>query len=114
MPRPPVTLDLYWRDENYGSISRAFAFRASPDALLSDTADLKMRRAFGRNGFKYVESRGAWVAEGRIGTDAPVRLVTDLETLGYKVEHHHAVPHCIAQAAAESDEAEEEPAGPAP
>ncbi len=111
MARPPVTLDLYWRDENYGSISRAYAFRASPDALLSDTADLKMRRAFGRHGFRYAESRGAWVAEGKLGTDAPARLAEDLGRLGYAVGHHHCVPACLVRP--ETEETEEPgPAGP--
>lgn len=82
------SISIVWRNENYGAVSHAVAFRASVEPHPSDTAmtKTKLSRIYKRCGFKQNESRGAWIAE-YCAADVPAKLIAELTAAGYVVEH---------------------------
>lgn len=79
-------ISIIWRNENYGSVSRAVAFRAVVEPYPSDTAMTKLARIYKRCGFEMNQNRVAWIAED-CAADAPAKLIAELTAAGYVVEH---------------------------
>lgn len=105
MAKQAKTVELIWRNENYGSISGSLAFRHTVEPYPSETAVMKLHRVFRKAGFKAVESRGAWIC-GRADERTAARLVELLAEAGYGVEHHGAVPSSLSSETAEPDDGE--------
>lgn len=99
MTGQPKTITLTWRDENYGRVSGAVAFRDFVEPYPSDTAHAKLARVYKRHGFEADHSRAAWIATHK-PEDMPTRLVEDLEKLGYEMTNDGCVPACLATQAA--------------
>jgi hypothetical protein len=89
-----LTLTLTWRDENYGRIWNAKAFRSTPEPNLSDSAMLKLARLYRRSGFNLNQGRMSWIAE-----DCPdetlIQLVDALTLAGFTVVHRGCVPSVL-------------------
>jgi hypothetical protein len=86
---------ITWRDENYGRVHEAQAFRYEKDPYPSETERTKLARLFKKHGFEVHSQRHCWMAEYK-PADACVRLVEALEEAGYAVENHGAVPDALA------------------
>ncbi|WP_448205400.1 hypothetical protein [Azospirillum sp. sgz302134] len=92
-----LTLTVTWRDENYGGIYRAKAFRATVSPVVSDAILEKLARLFRRHGFAMNPRRGSWIAEN-CADQALHDLVRDLSDAGYLVLHKGCVPDTLAVA----------------
>jgi len=93
-------ITLHWRDENYGRVHAAQAFRygaTDPAGHFSDTAHARLGRLFRRHGFHFNSSRASWIAEGR-PADAPSALAEALSEAGYAVRHTGCVPDVLSGA----------------
>lgn len=90
-------MKITWRDENYGRIYEAQAFRYEKDPYPSETERTKLGRLFRKHGFDVHVQRQCWMAEYALA-DACVRLVEALEEAGYTVENRGAVPDALSSA----------------
>jgi hypothetical protein len=88
-------ITITWRNENYGRISDAQAFRYEKDPYPSDTERTKLARMFRKHGFDVHPQRGCWMAEYE-PEDACVRLVEALQEAGYTVDNVGAVPDALS------------------
>jgi len=116
MPRKqkePTVVTLGWRDENYGSVYAASAFRVlDHEPYMSETAYGKMARQFRKNGFQINHTRAAWVAENP-KPGYLTKLVSDLEALGLVLKHEGNLPEELRKAAQErADEPTPEESAP--
>lgn len=87
-------LTITWRNENYGRINDASAFRAELEPYPSDSEDRKIARIYKKNGYKFDESRCSWIAEFK-SKDTPSMLVDSLTAAGYKVVNRGAQPDVL-------------------
>lgn len=94
MAKSPLTITLIWRNENYGSIFNAKAFRHQLDAEMSDSRATKLRRLFARHGFTFKENRASWIAES-CPDNVPIGLVCALQEVGYTVDNVGCVPDVL-------------------
>ncbi len=111
MARAPKALEIFWRDENYGSIGGSDAFRCYDMGDLSDTAHAKLLRIFRKHGFEMNHSRGTYIAVYVKGKDNSMRLVEAIEAAGYVLTHSDCVPASVKAglaARAEGPDAEHE------
>lgn len=92
-------MTITWRDENYGRVYEAQAFRYEKDPYPSDTERNKLARVFRKHGFDVHPQRHCWMAEYK-PADACVKLVEALEEAGYTVENRGAVPDALSSARA--------------
>jgi len=110
MPRKqkePTVVTLGWRDENYGSVHAASAFRVlDHEPYMSDTAYGKMVAKFRKHGFQINHTRAAWIAENP-KPGYLERLVAELEALGCVLKHEGNVPDELRKPA---EDPSEEPA----
>ncbi len=91
-------LTLVWRDENYGRVYRAKAFRPGGDQLdLPDETRERLARLYGRHGFEFNHGRAAWIAE-YCEDQAILDLVAALTAEGFAVKHTGAVPALLRPA----------------
>lgn len=86
---------ITWRNENYGHVHDAQAFRYEKDPYPSETERTKLARLFKKHGFEVHPQRHCWMAEYK-PADACVGLVEALEEAGYTVENHGAVPDALS------------------
>lgn len=84
------TIRITWRDENYGPVSGALAFRAMVEENVSETFMKKVYRAYKAAGFELNFNRQSWIAVDK--PDAPEKLVEALESLGLSPVHSGRVP----------------------
>ncbi|MBB3267668.1 hypothetical protein FHW79_005333 [Azospirillum sp. OGB3] len=91
MSKRPTTITLTWRDENYGSIHRASAFRVAAEPVLTGAARKKLVQMFQQHFFSFHTRRNAWIAEG-CPDNAPGDLSGALAAAGYTVAHAGCVP----------------------
>jgi len=87
-------LKLVWRDENYGHVRNAFAFRAHFDPEISNSKRNTAVKAFLANGFEFDDARASWIARGK-PEDMPLWLAEALEDAGFELEHGGAVPDAL-------------------
>jgi hypothetical protein len=88
------TINLTWRDENYGEISGAVAFRANITPYPSETTKRKIATAYKAAGFDLHFKRQSWVA--RQSTEAaPLALIENLEAMGYEVANNGCIPAAL-------------------
>lgn len=107
MSQTQKTVVVTWRDEGYGRVSEnSVAFRASPEPFPSETGRRKLASAYKRAGFTANESRAAWIAEHKPG-DTPLKLIAEIEKLGYTVQHEGRVPAIVRATVVVEDEPEE-------
>lgn len=90
------TINITWRDENYGPVSGAVAFRAAIEPHPSEAASRKIQRAYKEAGFELNFNRQAWIAEEN-SDEAPEKLVEGLTALGYEVYSQGAIPSSISE-----------------
>ncbi len=88
-------ITITWRDENYGRVYEAQAFRYMKDPWPSETETKKLARLFRKNDFDFHVQRCCWMAEYK-PADACVKLVEALEEAGYTVENRGAVPEALS------------------
>jgi hypothetical protein len=88
-------ITMTWRDENYGRVYEAQAFRYMKDPWPSETETKKLGSMFKKHGFEVNMDRAAWIAQYQ-PEDACVKLVEALEEAGYTVESRGAVPDALA------------------
>lgn len=91
-------ITIVWRDENYGRINDAFAFRSHCEPCQSDTENKKVARLYKKMGFEVNQTRASWIAE-YAAADTPLKLVAALEEMGYTVKNAGAAPSILAQPA---------------
>lgn len=92
------TINIVWRNENYGRITDAQSFRFEKEPYPSDTEHTRLARLFRKHGFTINQQRDCWMAEFA-PEDACVRLVGALEELGYVVHNRGAMPDALQSAA---------------
>nr|WP_250807322.1 hypothetical protein [Neorhizobium tomejilense] len=91
------TINLVWRDENYGGISGTVAFRSTIEPYPSDTATKRIQRAYKEAGFEIDHRRMSWIAR-KNPDEAPAALVVALQNLGYEVSHSGCTPDEFTEA----------------
>jgi len=106
-------LTITWRDENYGRVSGAVAFRAMLDPFPSQTESTKLGRLYKKCGFELNFNRQSWIAEYK-PEDTPVRLVETLEEAGYTVINKGAQPKILTDAKPAIEPAVADDEAPAP
>ncbi len=89
------TITITWRDENYGRIHDAQAFRYEKDPFPSQTETQNIARIIKRNGFEANLQRASWIAEYK-SEDVCLALTEAFEAAGYVVKHAGAVPNIFA------------------
>lgn len=92
------TITITWRDENYGRIHEAQAFRYEKDPFPSQTESRKIAAIIKRHGFEAHMQRASWIAEYK-PEEVCVALIEELEASGYVVKHAGAVPDILSAAA---------------
>jgi hypothetical protein len=108
MATQPKTITLTWRNENYGPVYDAFAFRTSIDPFPSETLSRQVAVVYRKAGFQLHMNRQAWIAEDKLTSepDLPLRITSLLEDKGFIVRHAGAVPSILREAM-ENDEMSE-------
>lgn len=91
------TIIITWRDENYGPINGAVAFRAMIEPMPSETAKKKIVKAYKDAGFELHFNRQVWIAQDDIET-APTALVENLENMGYEITNCGRTPANLEEA----------------
>ncbi|WP_372395349.1 hypothetical protein ABMY26_07245 (plasmid) [Azospirillum sp. HJ39] len=94
--RSPVAIVINWRDENYGRISGALAFRPTVAPFPSDTMAARIVRIYRRHGFAMHPGRDSYVNQ-QPTADTPAQLAAALTAAGFIVTHAGCVPPSIAQ-----------------
>ena len=94
--RTPVAVVLNWRDENYGRISGALAFRPTVAPPSSDAMALRLQRIYRRHGFTMHPTRDSYVNQ-QPTDDTAGQLAAALIAAGFLVTHAGCVPASIAQ-----------------
>lgn len=94
MAKAQKTIELSWRDENYGNVYGSVAFRAWVEPHPSDTEHTRLARVYKKHGFEANNSRAAWIAPAK-DLNMPVRLTEALQAIGYEVAHAGAVPQVL-------------------
>lgn len=97
MSNTEKTITITWRDENYGSVNGSVAFRAMIEPYPSETAKKKITRAYKNAGFELHFNRQVWLAQESIET-APIKLIENLESLGYQVTNRGHAPAILEEA----------------
>lgn len=106
-------LTITWRDENYGHVSGAVAFRTALEPFPSETESRKLARIYKKNGFELNFNRQAWIAEYK-PADTPIRLVEVLKEAGYTVINKGAQPKILTEAKPVAEPAVADDEAPAP
>lgn len=82
------TIDITWRNEDYGRFSgAASALRWAPrhdGGFLSDSQAARVRGAIKRAGYSYEDARGAYLT---YSLDGRAKLIEALERLGFTLHH---------------------------
>jgi hypothetical protein len=94
--RTPVAIVINWRDENYGRISGALAFRPTVAPFPSDAMATRLLRLYRRHGFAMHPTRDSFVNQ-QPTADTAAQLGAALSAAGYIVTHAGCVPVSIAQ-----------------
>lgn len=116
MSKQPKEITIIWRNENYGRIDDAFAFRASVEPFPSATAQRKLASIYKKAGFELHSDRQIWVANWKATTqpDIPVRLEGLLQDEGYIVKRGGIATDIFPRAEAAVRSAADEPSTEAP
>lgn len=101
MSNTEKSIVITWRNENYGQVTGALAFRATIDPYPSEAAKTRVVRAYKSAGFELHTARQAWLAPEAVES-IPVTLVDKLEALGYHVSHQGVVPDILEQESKET------------
>jgi len=108
------TISITWRNENYGRISGAVAFRASVEPFPSETESKRLGRLYRKCGFDVNHQRACWMAEESRGEPLPVRLDAALREAGYDVVHGGAIEPDMRDAIESARDTAVEPAATSP
>jgi phosphopentomutase len=90
-------LTIIWRDENYGRINDATAFRAELEPFPSDSEGRKLARIYKKSGYEFNENRYSWIAEYK-SKDTPLLLIDALRDAGYEIVNRGAQPDVLHEA----------------
>lgn len=87
MPVPP-TIELRWRDENYGSVAAVAAFRNYAGyADWSQQTHQRFRGALKRTGFRSHQGRCSYICSTGTRDERKAAICDELKAAGFEIIH---------------------------